>query len=285
MVRRPARAFRALLLAIVGVGVPLRAQRADVGFDETLRRVGAYVESYHARAQSIVALETVVVQNVTRDLGSDGFARRYVYNLRVEWTPNDSGTLDASLSRELLTVNGKVPKPDDEPHCTAPKPITPEPLAMFLPERQAEFIFHRPEPTELDGRTALRFNYRIRRPEKDSYSWDRDCVNMEFPSRLRGSVWVDASGGEVLRIDEGANGPVEMERPPEQVRRGARETLRFERWTETIRYRPVAFTDPDETLLLPARIESLAMAGAGGTRRVQTYSNYRRFVTEGRIVE
>jgi hypothetical protein len=108
---------------------------------------------------------------------------------------------------------------------------------------------------------------------------------MDFPSRLRGRVWVDAASGEVLRIDEAANGPVEMRRPREQTRLGVRDVLTFDRYLESVRYQRVTFTDPDETLLLPVSIESIAMAGPGGTRRTQTYTNYRRFVTEGRVVE
>lgn len=274
----------AILLGVACAGANLRAQSA-VPLDETLRRVGVYVEDYYARAQSIVAQETVVVQNVFRDLASDGFPRRYTYNLRVEWVPGDKGELDASLTRELLLVNGKAPKSDDEPHCTAPKPITPEPLAIFLPERQHEFVFDRGERAQLDGQDVIRFDYRIRAPGTDMVSWDRDCVNMDFPSRLRGKVWVDAASGEVLRIDEAANGPVEMRRPREQTRLGVRDILTFDRYLESVRYRRVRFSDPDETLLLPVTIESIAMAGPGGTRRTQTYANYRRFVTEGRVVE
>lgn len=273
-----------ILLGVVCIVEPIRAQRHDQ-VEETLRRIGAYAENYFARAQSILAQETVVVQNVTRDLASDGFPRRYIYNLRVEWVAGDSGDLDASLSRELLTVNGRTPRPGDEPHCTAPKPITPEPLGMFLPEKQKDFVFEHAESAQLDGRAVVRIQYRVRRPEPDKVSWDRDCVNMDFPSRLRGRVWADRATGEVLRLDEAANGPVDMRRPREQVRMGLRDILTFDRYLESIRYRPVTFSQPDETLLLPASIESIAIAGLGGTRRTQTYTNYRRFVTEGRIVE
>jgi hypothetical protein len=288
MARRSLQRTPLIVLTVAAVAVAsvaLDAGGADEPLDATLRRVAAYVQSYYSRAQSIVAQETVTVQNVTRDMAGDGFARRFVYSLRVDWVPADAGPPDATLARELVTVNGRTPREGDEPHCTAPKAITPEPLAMFLPERQPDFVFDRPARTRLDGRAVTRIDYRIRRPEPDKVSWDRDCVNMDFPSRLRGRAWIDESTGAVLRIDEGANGPVDMVRPREQQRRGAREMLVFSRWIESIRYRPVTFAEPDETLLLPASIESVAMAGSGGTRRVQTYSNYRRFVTEGRVVQ
>jgi hypothetical protein len=242
------------------------------------------VEQYYSRAQSIVATETVLVQNVARDMGADGFPRRLVYSLRVDWTPSADGPPEANLTRDLLTVNGRAPKDGDEPPCTAPKPITPEPLAMFLPARQEDFVFDKAQQARLDGRVVLRFDYRVRRPEPDKVSWDRECVSMDFPSRLRGRAWVDATSGEVLRLDEGASGPVDMEAPREQLRRGLSPVVVFDRYVESVRYKPVTFRDPEETLLLPASIESTAMSRTSGTRRIQTYSNYRRFVTEGRLV-
>ena len=278
--------FSAVVVILVAlVGSALRAQRVTHDTSATMSRVAAYVEQYYSRAQSIVAQETVIVQNVLRDLSSDGFPQRYVYNLRVEWTPSGSGPPDAHLTRELVSVNGRTPREGDEPHCTAPKPITPEPLAMFLRERQADFLFSNPEGASADGRPLLRFDYRLRSPGPDMIEWDRECVTMDFPSRMRGRVWIEDDSGEVVRIDEGSVGPVEVEAPRAQRRRGLAQTVVFDRWSESIRYKPVTFHDPEETLLLPASIESVSMARTYGTRRTQTYTNYRRFVTEGRIVE
>jgi hypothetical protein len=53
-----------------------------------------------------------------------------------------------------------------------------------------------------------------------------------------------------------------------------------------IRYRTVAFSDPDEVLLLPESINTFTMVRGGlqSTRRSQMYSDYRRFVTGGRVI-
>ena len=56
--------------------------------DQTLARLSEYVEQYYTRAQSIVTNESVTVQQINRDLTVDGFARRLVYELRVEWDPS-----------------------------------------------------------------------------------------------------------------------------------------------------------------------------------------------------
>jgi hypothetical protein len=49
----------------------------------------------------------------------------------------------------------------------------------------------------------------------------------------------------------------------------------------------VAFSDPDEVLLLPESIEYLVIARGGlqSTRRSQSYSGYKRFVGSGRVLE
>jgi hypothetical protein len=55
----------------------------------------------------------------------------------------------------------------------------------------------------------------------------------------------------------------------------------------SIRYKPVAFADPDETLLLPASIDSVTVirnSGVPRLRTTQTFANYRRYVTGGRLV-
>ena len=63
--------------------------------------------------------------------------------------------------------------------------------------------------------------------------------------------------------------------------------MTLERADMSIRYRPVTFSDPDETLMLPAEISPSSMwrnGGSPGSRITQSFSNYRRFVTGGRII-
>ena len=49
----------------------------------------------------------------------------------------------------------------------------------------------------------------------------------------------------------------------------------------------VAFSNPDESLLVPESIYILSVLSGGlqSTRRSQVYSDYRRFVTGGRVVD
>jgi len=64
--------------------------------------------------------------------------------------------------------------------------------------------------------------------------------------------------------------------------------MTIERADSTIRYRRVAFSDPDETLVLPSSIETTTIVKNSGSPRThisQTFTNYRRFVTGSRIVQ
>src|SRR5262245_60191693 len=117
------------------VAAILFAGRAAIGqsisADQTVTRVSGYVEQYYSRAQSIVTNEEVTVQRVNRDMSFDGFARRLVYELRVEWDPTvDGDESPAKVTRQLLTINGRPPKKGDKPECMDPRSVSPEPLAF-----------------------------------------------------------------------------------------------------------------------------------------------------------
>ena len=53
----------------------------------------------------------------------------------------------------------------------------------------------------------------------------------------------------------------------------------------TLHYREVAFSDPDEVLLLPESITTTTVLRTGlqSTRRTQQFTDYRRFLTRSRI--
>ena len=251
-----------------------------------LDRIGAYVEQYYARAQSVLAMESVTVQPLTRDLGADGFARRLVYELRVEWNPEQDGG-EPNVVRTLVSVNGRPPKAGDEPRCTDPRGISPEPLAPLLPGRRVNYIFTPVGPSNVQGRAAMMLDYRSVRPEPPKVVWRAECASIDLPGRTRGRIWADAESAEILRFDEHLVGLVDIPVPLPQQRRGAAPYMTIERADMSIEYRRVAFVDPDETLMLPARIDNLVIVRNSGSPRLritQMFSGYRRFVTGSRIV-
>lgn len=257
--------------------------------DTSITRVSDYVEKYYARAQSIVVDENVAIQPLALDLRHDGFARRLTYELRVEWTPDATGDdSPAKVTRQLIAINGRPPKPDQEPECLDPRSTSPEPLAFLLPDRREKFIFKAAGLGRVDGRTAMMIDYRSVKPEEPKVEWKEECVSIDLPGRARGRIWADPETSEILRLDEGIIGLVDITVPRKQQRPGGSTYMTIERADSTIRYRRVTFTDPDETLVLPSSIETTTIvknSGSPRTRISQSFTNYRRFVTGSRIVQ
>jgi hypothetical protein len=261
----------------------------SVPADDAVSRIGDYVERYYARAQSIVVDENVSIQPLALDLRSDGFARRLTYELRVEWNPEATGDESpAKVTRQLLAINGRPPRAGQEPGCLDPRSISPEPLAFLLPDRRDKFTFKAAGPGRVGDRAAAMIDYRSAQPEEPKVEWKDECVSIDLPGRSRGRIWADPETSEILRLDEGIIGLVDIPVPRKQQRTGGPTFMTIERADSTIRYRRVAFADPDETLLLPSSIETVTVvrnSGSPRTRISQAFSNYRRFVTGSRIVQ
>ena len=64
--------------------------------------------------------------------------------------------------------------------------------------------------------------------------------------------------------------------------------LNLERADSSIRYRPVTFHDPDETVMLPNSVETFTIirgAAVPRLRETHVFSKYQRFLTDVRIVQ
>jgi len=105
---------------------------------------------------------------------------------------------------------------------------------------------------------------------------------------MKGRVWVDADSYEVLRVEQRFAGPVDV-----SVSNKIQQSHRLESWVVierndvAIRYKTVSFKEPDEVMLLPESIEELLIVRGGleSSRRTQTFTDYRRFLTAGRVVK
>lgn len=256
-----------------------------------LTRVGERVEAYYQRAQSIVCTEIVRLQTMDNSLTPDPHVRRLEYELRVSWDKAVDGAEppEANVLRTLKTINGKPPKPGEEPGCLDPKPVSLDPLAFLLPQHQREFKFtYKGVGKAGNGRTAVMIDYAPAGKPPPEIIWKDSCVSINVPSQTRGRVWIDRFGGDVLRIDETVFGPFDVRVPPDQQRKGAYPILTLDRADSSIRYRTVTFTEPNEIVLLPESIEMMTVirgSGAPRLRTTQTFTGYQRFVTSGRVVE
>jgi hypothetical protein len=263
---------------------------------ELLDRATERVQQYFARAQSLVCLETVYLQPLGPSLSPDGRSRSVESELRLSWqpSPEEPTPKEARMLRQVLKVNGRPPRKNDHENCTTPEQQSSEaqPLSMLLPEERRRYRFVMAGRRMLDGRSAVLLDYRQEgRPVVETSVVDdnEDCISFLVDGGVRGRLWIDEQTYDVLRLDQGLSGLIDIPMPREVRRRGGdyATSWTMERWDLSIRFKPVTFKEPDETLLLPESVMSLKVVRGAGTPRlrVQTrYTHYKRFLTGARVV-
>jgi hypothetical protein len=259
----------------------------DAPLVDAMSRIGEYVERYYARAQSIVAQETVLLQPLRSDMSPDGFARRLVYELRVEWNPEAPPDQRATVLRSLVTSRGPSLGPPKQDDCFDPRPISPEPLAVLLPDRRDKFTARIGGSARVNGRAAVVVDLKPIASEPPRVEWDRECGQIDLPGRSAIRIVADAATAEILKYEERLVGMTDIPAPREHHHPGSPLWYTIERADTSIRYQPVRFEDPDETLLLPSQIDTMTVirnSGMPRLRMTQTFSNYRRYVTGGRLL-
>jgi hypothetical protein len=288
---RPARVATAVFLAALTIAVSAAAAKDPEPIDlpGLLARIGERVEAYYARAQSILCIETVRLQPMDYNFTSADHVRRLVYELRVSWDPSTDGSVpEANVTRQLISVDGRPPKPKDEPGCLDPKPVALDPLSFLLPHHQSEYKFTYKGTGRSGDRAAVLIDYAPAGSPPPEIKWNDTCVSINLPTRTTGRLWIDVASGNVLRIDEKVTGPYDIEVPKSQQRKGANAWLTLDRADSTIRYKTVVFTDPEEVVMLPESMEMMSVIRGSGAPRLrirQDYTSYQRFVTGGRIVQ
>lgn len=281
------------LLAAVAtlVTTPAARGQSPAGIDQLLAQVGGRIIEFYERAQRVICLEKSTVQPIDRSFSSQGFARTVESELRV-----DAQIGEASVVREVLKVNGRPPRERDKKDragCTDPNPLSTEPLAFLLPAHRQEYEFRSAGFGKDRNRPVFVIDFAtINRRSNTELVEDKaghaDCFDWSGYVAARGRIWVDAESHDVVRVERTLRAPLDVRVPLAiQRRHNLDNYVVIEREDTTIRYRTVAFDDPDEVLLLPESIDSLVIARGGlqSTRRSQTYSNYRRFVSAVRVVE
>jgi hypothetical protein len=261
-----------------------------------MTRVGGRVAEYYRRAQSVICVEHSTVQPIQSNWAPDGFSRTVESELRVESEADGDTLSNAKVIRKVHRINGRAPRERDKKDrtgCTDPNPVSLEPLAFLLPAHRGEYRFTSPRDGSEKDRAALVIDFmstnRTSKPEliEDERGHD-DCFDWKGPVATRGRIWVDASTHDVLRVDRRIEGVVEVRVPwPLQRRYHFAPWLVIDRDDQTLRYKAVAFRDPDEVMLLPESIESVTVLRGGlqSTRRTERFSSYRRFLTSGRVVK
>jgi hypothetical protein len=262
---------------------------------DVLTRVGEQVRQFFARAQSLVCLETVRLQPLDTGLTSASFGRTVESELRLSWDPDDleRRPVEARTLRTVLKVNGHPPRRNDQNDCTDPEQNESEtqPLSMLLPNQQRDYVFTPGKPERVDGRWAHVVQYRVTTPMSVSVEeipGKDDCISFNVEGGTRGRIWIDAETYQVLRLDQALVGLVDIPLPRRAAARAGGD-LRWtlERHDISIRFKPVRFSEPDETLLLPVSSTALRITRGSGQPRLRTsidYTQYRRFMTGARVI-
>ena len=275
--------------------VMLAGAQAQQNVDELLERVGGRVSEFYNRAKSVICIETSTVQPIDSGYSPQGFARTVESELRIEIDKSEAAG-EAAVVRKVRKVNGRAPREQDKKQragCTDPTPLSSEPLAFLLPSHRFDYRFRIAGMTKERDRIALMIDFsslnRRSNPELiEDPAGHEDCFDWSGHIASRGRIWVDAESHDVLRVERGLGGPVDVKVPVLIQRR-----YQIHNWVVivrddvTIRYKTIAFSDPDEVLLLPASIDTLTVIRGSlqSTRRTQKFSDYRRFVTEGKVLQ
>ena len=289
----------AILAAVVlAAATPVTAQ-APPDINTLLARVSDKIADYYKRAQSVVCLEKTTVQPIGSGFSPTGFARTTESELRVEAEVSEDGeggATSAKVLRQIVRINGRPPRERDKKDragCTDPNPLSTEPLAFLLPANREGYTFISAGRGKGKDQGALIIEFKAASEDRDGKVVEderglEDCFNISVPAPMRGRIWVDAETYQVLRLERHLAGLGEVRASFDQQRKhNLPSSMTMERYDTAIRYRPIAFTDPDEAMLLPELIETLVIwrSGMESTRRRQEYSDYRRFLTAGRIVK
>jgi hypothetical protein len=259
-----------------------------------MAQVAQRVAAYYQRAQQLICIEESTVIPIAKDWSMTGLGRTVQSELRVDWTDTD-GPADPQITREIRRINGRAPRERDRRDrsgCTDPTPFSTEPLAFLLPAHRDEYRFTGVRDARERDRTALLIDFVS--AERSSHAGliedergHDDCFDWKGSIAIDGRVWIDAVTYDVLRVERHIVGPIDVRVPsPLQRKYLFPAWLTLERDDMTLRFKDVAFTDPEEVVLLPESMESMTMfrTGLQSIRTRQVFSDYRRFLTGSRIV-
>ena len=249
-------------------------------------RIDRYVADYFGRTRTIMARENVRLQPVDRLMRPEGQSRILSYELRIEWLPADgTGPIVPSFSRRLIKSMGHLGERSTDRECFDPTESSVEPLTILLPEHRHEFTFVRAKVR--DARPpVVAIDYTPVSSKPPEVVWDDPCGTISLNDSVRGRIWIHSLTGAVLRVDERLASPYRFAIPKKARERRLPDTQTIDRLEYSIKYEPVKFRDPEETLLLPKSVRTISMVDNGVSMlKLQTFHEYRRFITGGRVVK
>jgi hypothetical protein len=285
-----------VVLTLTALGISGQTDARSTSLPELLTRAGTYVLDYHRRLQAIVAEEhyvqrssgplpagagTSAVQSAGADdeertlrsdfmllrgvAGEDAwFAFRDVFEMDGQPVSSQRGRLEEWLadSRSSFMHRARALALEQARYNIGPvvRTINVPTLALkfLMPDNRQRFRFRRTGATSVDGMdvSVVSFEER-RRPTMIRTPEGKDIVS-------RGILWIETATGRVVRTELRTG-----ERKRGQVDAAIAVTYAFV---------------PRLELLLPTSMEERYVAGGTEIVCTATYSNFRRFETDARII-
>jgi hypothetical protein len=273
------------------------AEGKDERLARILARVGDAVERYQRGMFSIKFTETVRREELKEDL-TPKKSREYVYEsvMLRENLSDAEGDYFAKTVSHLKAVDGKPPKgagKDDTKSDAAEEsaPNREDFLNFLLPKFQNLYRYTFEGEESLRGRRTFRLSAWRPGAEEPRVEWKGHSFVAFGPTRM--NVWVDSETFDVIQVESHLVRPFEFDSPAAFSagplgRFGPSRRLRYERDDYAVRFRPVRFKDPEQTLLLPEQAEWLKVIEGASRPRIRTtasFTNYQRFVSDVKVLE
>ena len=250
-----------------------------------IQRVGERLHLYYDGVTRVACTETIIQQALTRGLTPHGTARQFVYELIITRDPARPGTRAPKVTaeRQVMLVDGRPPARPGPPACTDPQPKFSDPLMFLLPERRAGYRFTA-APASAAAPGLVIVDFEQIQADPTSVTWQGECFTADG-GRAAGRIWIDPATYDVRQLETRLAEPFPVELP-----KGLSEPrippLMVEQSQSIVRFESVVFRNPDETFLLPQSIVTVTVisdASVSRLRTAQTFTNFRRFMTEGKV--
>lgn len=270
----------ALVLILLGIQQP--AQLADI-----LQKAGERVQDYSKAALSVVCTETSRREELELDLKTTRKkATELTYDLTIVH-PQGRAIVER---RELKSIDGKPAKTGEQPDRPDP-PAYLASLLVLMPQTQSQYAFSFAGMGDLDGHDTFILDYVPATRIPPSVTWKGG--GFQVRSQSKGRIWIDPATYDVLRIDTHLIEGFEFKSPPIKrkgpfVAFGPSHQFKLERSDFSIRFGLTHFQEPEQTLLLPASVESVSVFEGSRVPRLRTthsFTDYKRFTSDIKIVQ
>lgn len=266
------RQFKTLWFAglLMASSVVVSAQRIETStLTDILQKTGQRVRQCTDGVVSVACSETARQEKLDDDLKTvKKKPTDLVYDFIVLRQPPGDAIKEL---RELKLLDGtpatkdaKLPTPDPTAYTTA--------LSILLSQNRPKYVFSLAGTGNIDGHEALFVDFSPAVREHPEVTWQGDLFRLHFQSK--GCVFIDPATYDVLRIDTHLTEPFEFDSSRANRRSwpfvtfGSSRKFKVELWDVTVRFGPISFLDPEQTLLLPQSAESIRVIRKPQSRTV-----------------